>query len=97
MTGAITHTNYTINKLGMAEIADLIKAYHKDGEILSQNESCLGAYATQIEEALNNGFFGSTPMFLITAANTVNGVAYMCVLTAADIDEEIIDTGESNS
>lgn len=80
--------NYSINKTGMDEIAEFIRANHKDGERLADDPRVIAAWAGEAEESLDNG---NPPMIEIRAYDSVSGVPVEFTVSERGIEENLVE------
>lgn len=50
-----TYTTYTVNNIGIAEIAEFLKNNHKKGDIISESKDMLNAWAAEAEFQIAEG------------------------------------------
>lgn len=73
-----TFTQKIVNTNGIAQIAEFLKKFHKNGEMLSEVESSLNAYASDVEFSLGEGNGAS---FEIKGSSSTSGCPVVCTLT----------------
>jgi hypothetical protein len=79
----MSFTEYRINEIGMAEIADFLIANHKEGGRIAEDPTCINAWAAEAEESLENG---NPAMIEIRAHDSVPGFPLTFTVSQSGID-----------
>lgn len=61
----------TVNQKGLAQIADILRKHHRDGERIADDERCVAAWAWEVEYSLDLPC--GSPTFEISYRDTLSG------------------------
>ena len=86
-----TFTKYSVNQNGLDQIAEFLRAYHKNGALLSEINDTLFAYAKKVEFSLSEN---DRAEFEISASNSINGWTELCSLTPDGLDSVEVEIDE---
>ncbi len=86
-----TFTQKTVNENGITQIAEFLKKFHKNGEMLSEVSTSLNAYASDVEFSLGEGNDAS---FEISASSSTTGCPVVCTLTDQGLDSTEVEIDE---
>ncbi|HZS79841.1 MAG TPA: hypothetical protein VFA14_00180 [Herbaspirillum sp.] len=81
-------TNYTINTNGLAQIAEFLRANHKKGEMIAEDQSMLYAWAADAEFQLDQG---NPAMIEIKVWDSIHGRTQTFNISNDGVDSEEIN------